>query len=128
MTILEMKSIEREIKSQTSESELKQKGLLKLFSKYPILRWTLLIFPLLLLLPLLIIDIQVLKFTNRNCQARVRSPKVKTKRTLADTIITWATTPLPHPQLLSMKECSGKKVLKVKVAQNDPLDSWSQKN
>ena len=60
-----MKSIEREIKSQTSESELKQKGLLKLFSKYPILRWTLLIFPLLLLLPLLIIDIQVLKFTTR---------------------------------------------------------------
>ena len=27
-----------------------------------------------------------------------------------------------------MKECSGKKVLKVKVAQNDPLDSFSQKN
>ena len=26
-----------------------------------------------------------------------------------------------------MKECSGKKVLKVKVAQNDPLDSSSQK-
>ncbi len=26
-----------------------------------------------------------------------------------------------------MKECSGKKVLKVKVAQNDPLDSPSQK-
>ena len=43
----------------------------------------------------------------------------------ADTKITWATT---HPQLLSMKECSGKKVLIVKVAQNDPLDSSSQKN
>ena len=27
-----------------------------------------------------------------------------------------------------MKECSGKKVLKVKVAQNDPPDSSSQKN
>ena len=27
-----------------------------------------------------------------------------------------------------MNECSGKKVLKVKVAQNDPLDSPSQKN
>ena len=27
-----------------------------------------------------------------------------------------------------MKECSGKKVLKAKVAQNDPLDSPSQKN
>ena len=26
-----------------------------------------------------------------NCQARVRSPKVKTKRTWADTKITWAT-------------------------------------
>ena len=26
-----------------------------------------------------------------------------------------------------MKECSGKKVLKVKVAQNDPIDSLSQK-
>ena len=25
-----------------------------------------------------------------------------------------------HPQLLSMKECSGKKVQKIKVAQNDP--------
>ena len=29
------------------------------------------------------------------------------------------------PQLLSMKECSGKKVQKIKVAQNDPLDSPS---
>ena len=27
-----------------------------------------------------------------------------------------------------MKECSGKKVLIVKVAQNNPLDSSSQKN
>ena len=27
-----------------------------------------------------------------------------------------------------MKECSDKKVQKVKVAQNDPLDSSSQKN
>ena len=27
-----------------------------------------------------------------------------------------------------MKECSGKKVLIVKVAQNDPLDSSNQKN
>ena len=27
-----------------------------------------------------------------------------------------------------MKECSGKKVQKKKVAQNDPLDSSSQKN
>ena len=27
-----------------------------------------------------------------------------------------------------MKECSGKKVQKVKVVQNDPLDSSSQKN
>ena len=27
-----------------------------------------------------------------------------------------------------MKECSGKKVQKMKVAQNDPLDSSSQKN
>ena len=26
----------------------------------------------------------------KNCQARVRSPKVKTKRTWADTKITWA--------------------------------------
>ena len=59
-----MKSIEREIKSQTSESELKQKGSLILFSKYPILRWTLLILPLLLLLPLLIVDIQVQKIYN----------------------------------------------------------------
>ena len=27
-----------------------------------------------------------------------------------------------------MKECSGKKVQKIKFAQNDPLDSSSQKN
>ena len=33
--------------------------------------------------------------------------------------------PPPHPQLLSMKECSGKKVQKIKVAQNDLLDSLS---
>ena len=36
----------------------------------------------------------------------------------------------PHPttpQLLSMKECSDKKVQKVKVSQNDPLGSPSQK-
>ena len=32
-----------------------------------------------------------------------------------------------HPYLLSMKEFSGKKVLIVKVAQNDPLDSSNQK-
>ena len=38
------------------------------------------------------------------------------------------THPTHHPQLLSMKECSGKKVQKIKVAQNDPLDSSSQKN
>ena len=44
----------------------------------------------------------------------------------ADTIITWATT--THPQHLSMKECSGQKVLIVKQSQNDPLDSPSQKN
>ena len=37
--------------------------------------------------------------------------------------ITWATTQ-HHPP---MKECSGKKVLIVKVAQNDPLDSYSRK-
>ena len=42
--------------------------------------------------------------TSSNCQARVRSPKVqspkvKTKRTWADTIITWATTPPIHPPL-----------------------------
>ena len=36
-------------------------------------------------------------------------------------------TPPPHPQLLSMKVCSGKKVQKIKVAQNDPFDSSSQK-
>ena len=29
----------------------------------------------------------------------------------------------PHPQLLSMKECSGNKVQKIKVAQNDQMDS-----
>ena len=34
----------------------------------------------------------------------------------------------PIAQLLSMKECSGKKVQKIKSAQNDPLDSSSQKN
>ena len=34
----------------------------------------------------------------------------------------------PTPYLLSMKECSGKKVLTVKMAQNEPLDSSSQKN
>ena len=45
----------------------------------------------------------------------------------ADTKITWATHP-PHPYLLSMKECSGKKVLIVKVAQKDPIDSSSQKD
>ena len=28
----------------------------------------------------------------------------------------------PHPQLLSMKECSGNKVQKIKVAQNDQMD------
>ena len=43
----------------------------------------------------------------------------------ADTIITWATT--THPQHLSMKECSGQKVLIVKLSQNDPLDSPTQK-
>ena len=32
-----------------------------------------------------------------------------------------------HSELLRMKECSGKKVLIVKVAQNDPLNSSSQK-
>ena len=42
----------------------------------------------------------------------------------ADTKITWAIHP-PHPQLLSMKECSGNKVQKIKVAQNDPPDSPS---
>ena len=36
------------------------------------------------------------------------------------------TTTLPHN--FSMKECSGKKVLIVKVVQNDPFDSSSQKN
>ena len=51
--------------------------------------------------------------------------KEQSQRTWADTIITWATT-LPHN--LSMKECSGKKVLIVKVVQNDPFDSSSQKN
>ena len=36
--------------------------------------------------------------------------------------------PSTHPTpLFSMKECSGKKVLIVKVSQNDPLDSSSQK-
>ena len=59
------------------------------------------------------------------CQAQVQSPKVKTKGTWADTKIPWATT--PTIKLLSMKECSGKKVLIAKVAQNDPLDSSSQK-
>ncbi len=34
----------------------------------------------------------------------------------------------PVPKLLSMKECSGKEVLIVKVAQNDPLDLPSKKN
>ena len=33
----------------------------------------------------------------------------------------------PHPITLSMKECSGKKVQKIKVAQNDPLDSPAKK-
>ena len=46
-------------------------------------------------------------------KSKVQSPKVKTKGTWADTIIT------------SMKECSRKKVQKMKVAQNDPLDSPS---
>ena len=46
------------------------------------------------------------------CQVRVQSPKVKTKRTWADSIITWATHPT-HP-LSSMKECSGKKSAKSK--------------
>ena len=36
--------------------------------------------------------------------------------------------PPTAPELLSMKECSVKKVQKIKVAQNDPLDSSSQKN
>ena len=42
------------------------------------------------------------------CQVQVQSPKVKTRRTWADTKITWATT--HHhttPYFLSMKECSG---------------------
>ena len=34
---------------------------------------------------------------------------------------------LKSQKLLGMKECSGKKVLIVKVAQNDPLGSPSQK-
>ena len=34
----------------------------------------------------------------------------------------------PHPQLLSMKECSGKKVPIAKVSQNDPLYLSTQKN
>ena len=42
--------------------------------------------------------------------------------------MTDCTFPLPTPRLLSMKENSGKKVLKTKAAQKDPLDSPSQKN
>ena len=43
------------------------------------------------------------------CQALVQSCKVKTKRTWANTFFTWATH--HQPLTLSMKECSGKKVL-----------------
>ena len=39
----------------------------------------------------------------------------------ADSKITWAT------QLLSMKECSGNKVQKMKVAQNNPLTNPAKK-
>ena len=61
-------------------------------------------------------------------KSEVQSPKVKTKRTWADTNITGATThPPTHPSLLSMKESSGKKVLIVKVAQNDPLTHPAKK-
>ena len=65
-----------------------------------------------------------------NCQAqvwspKVQSPKVKTKGTWTDTKITWATHPT-HP--LTFKHEGVKKVLKVKVAHNDPLDSSSPKN
>ena len=43
-------------------------------------------------------DIPVLGFLpDYYCQAQVQSPKVKTKRTWADTKITWATTPPTHP-------------------------------
>ena len=55
--------------------------------------------------------------------SRIKVPQIKKKEGFgpwADTKITWATTPL-------IKECSGKKVQKIKVAQNDPLDSTSQK-
>ena len=52
MTILQMKS-------QASESGLKKKDSQKFSSKYPILKWTLLILPPLILLPLMVADIQV---------------------------------------------------------------------
>ena len=61
-------------------------------------------------------------------KSEVQSLKVKTKRTWADTKITWATTHPTHPSLLSIKESSDSKVLVVKVAQNGPLDLSSQKN
>ena len=64
-------------------------------------------------------------FPNRP-QSRIKVPQKKKKEGFgpwADTKITWATH--PTPQLLRMKECSGKKVQKIKVAQNDLLDSPS---
>ena len=58
-----------------------------------------------------------------------KSPSKKKKEGFgpwADTKITWATTPPHHPITFKHeKEYSGKKVLKVKVAQNGPLDSSS---
>ena len=67
-------------------------------------------------------------------KSQVQSPKVKAKG-LGMTIKSHGPPTPPHsrllishPQFLSMKECSGKKPQKIKVAQNYPLDSSSQKN
>ena len=53
------------MKSQTSESGLKKKDSQRFTSKYPILKWTLLILPPLLLLPLMVADIQVWNPSNQ---------------------------------------------------------------
>ena len=44
---------------------------------------------------MLLIAFCLIQNKDLNCQAQVQSPKVKTKGTWADTIITWATTTWP---------------------------------
>ena len=64
----------------------------------------------------------MLVIVNFGCSQSSPKSKSKSNWDWADTIITWATTHNthpPHPQLLTMKECSREKVLVGKKSQYD---------